>query len=152
MKKLDNGQCVLRVVDRLDDASSAKSEVYVNGVKAEGFVSGAILEMCVEIRGCYVVFSVDDNCFEGTLWIDLFDAQLKLKDSVNLTWIDAGSDFEFAGFGSQESILFKYFGRTYALKVWGEKKFRLPLVSDLAEIWKGFRFSSYLEVRLVKKP
>lgn len=152
MKKLHGNQCVLQLVEASDEAAPVQSLVYIHGLKANGLVSGAVLAVCVEIKRYYVVFSVDDNCFEGTLWIDLFDANLNLKDSINLTWIDSGSDFEFVGFENPESVVFEYFGRKYSLRVLDKRRFRVPFFSDVAEVWKGFRFSSCLEVKLLKKP
>jgi hypothetical protein len=141
MKLLHAPDYSIRVVTPPTPDAAPMSEIVVAGVPTGIIVAGAVFEAALRWKEYVLLFLTDDVPFEDTLNIYLLDANLNGVDSARMYSIYSTGVFSDLDLTQPDTVRFRFFGGiVWTLKLYPEKKFALPVVSNPRGVHRPFTF------------
>jgi hypothetical protein len=132
----------IRVINPPTSETTPKSEILIAGVSTGKVVDGAVFEAALQWHEYTLLFLTDDVPFEDTLNIYLLDAALNIIDSAHMCFMYSTGIFSNVDLTQADTVRFCFFAeRTWTLKLFSEKKFALPSISDPIGVSRPFKFS-----------
>lgn len=131
----------IRVVTPSTSDTIPKSEILIAGVPTGKIVDGAVFEAALRWHEYTLLFLTDDVPFEDSLNIYLLDAALNVVDWARMYFMYSTGIFSNLDLTQADTVRFCFFGeRTWALKLFPEKRFALPRISDPIGVSRPLKF------------
>lgn len=147
MKLLPISDYAIRVVIPSTSDTTPMSEIMVAGTPTGKLVAGAVFEAALKWKEYVLVFLTDDVPFEETLNIYLLDAHFNVVDSAEMYYMYSTGIFSDLDLAQPDTVRFGFFGGiTWTLKLFAEKRFVLPIISDPTGVHKPFRFFRMFQI------
>lgn len=131
----------IRVVTPSTSDTVPTSEIVVAGVPTGKVLDGAVFEAALRWNKYVLLFLTDDVPFEDGLNIYLLDENLNVVDSARMLFIYSTGIFSDLDLTQPDTVRFRFFGGIiWTLKLFPEKKFALPVISDPLGVSRPFTF------------
>ena len=121
----------IRVVTSSTQDTAPTSEIMIGGVPTGKVVPGAVFEAALRWNEYVLLFLTDDVPFEDTLNLYLLDENLDIVDLARMYFMYATGIFSDLDLTQPDTVRFCFFGGiVWTLKLFPEKIFALPIISD----------------------
>jgi len=131
----------IRTVTPSTSDMAPTSEIIAGGVPTGKIVDGAIFEAALKWNDYLLLFLTDDVPFEEGLNIYLLDARLDIVDSAQMCFMYSTGIFSDLDLTQPDTVRFRFFGGVvWTLKLFPQKKFALPIISDPIGVSRPFTF------------
>lgn len=147
MKLLHASDYSIRVVTPSTSDTAPMSEIIVAGLPTGKVVGGAVFEAALKWNEYVLLFLTDDVPFEDTLNIYLLDANFNVVDSARMFFIYSTGVFSDLDLTQPDTVRFCFFGGiVWTLKLFPEKTFALPIISDPRGVSRPFTFLRMFQI------
>lgn len=147
MKLLPAPDYAIRAVTPSTPDSAPTSEIVVRGVPSGKLIGGAVLEAALKWNEHVLLFLTDDVPFEETLSIYLLDADLGVVDSARMYFLYSTGIFSDLDMTQPDTVRFCFLGGiVWTLKLYPEKTFSLPIISDPRGVSRPFGFFRMFQI------
>lgn len=141
MKLIHAPDCSIRVITPSTSDTIPKSEILIAGVPTGKVVDGAVFEAALRWHEYTLLFLTDDVPFEDTLNIYLLDATLDVVDWARMYFMYSTGIFSNLDLTQENTVRFSFFAeRTWVLKLFPERRFALPRISDPIGVSRPLKF------------
>lgn len=141
MKLLYAPEYAIRLVTPSTSQKEPTSEVVVAGIPTGKILAGAMFEAALTWNEYVLLFLTDDVPFEDTLSIYLLDKNLNVADSARMYFIYSTGVFSILDLSEPDTVRFNFFGGiAWALKLFPDPKFAVPIISDPKGVHRPFTF------------
>jgi hypothetical protein len=147
MKLLHAPEFATRLVTPQTDDVEPKSEIMIARAPTGKLLSGAVFQAALRWNEYVLLFLTDDVIFEEGLNIYLLDAHLNTVDSATMFFIYATGIFSDLDLSQPDAVRFCFFDKAvWTLKLFPEKVFALPIISDPRGVHRPFRFFRQFQI------
>ncbi|WP_432382959.1 hypothetical protein [Duganella sp. P38] len=130
-----------RVITPSASDTIPKSEILIASVPTGIIIDGAVFEAALRWHDYTLLFLTDDVPFEDTLNIYLLDAALSIVDWARMYFMYSTGIFSNLDLTQKNTVRFCFFAeKTWVLKLFPEKIFALPLISDPIGVSRPLKF------------
>lgn len=141
MRLLHAPEYAIRPITPSTSDAGPTCEVIIAGAATGKVLKGAVFEAALRWGDYTLLFLSDDVLFEEGLNIYLLDRHLNLEDSAQMYFMYSMGMFSDLDLAEEDTVRFGFWGEdVWTLKLFSERKFVVPIVSDSLGVHRPFRF------------
>jgi hypothetical protein len=147
MQLMCETELTTQLIHAADDQRLPLSTLVHNGRPTGIEIEGAILEACVRVLDCYLVFMTDDIPSEDTLRIYRFDAHLRTRECVTIGAAYSTGAFVMRQLIEPDQLTFNFLGGgLWRLRVLDKPQLHVPFFSDPRGVSRSLGTHTYLKL------